>query len=162
VSCVSVVQRGQSGDVCLIASTLCRYDRRKGDLLVLSWARVRRVCRGRDSSAVLMSGGCACSVLFLSLLERYFVTVAVCMIFMFAFMSVVVMLSGFVGMFVVYLVLLNVVCFFSLGVWLCCVSLCSGLDGCCAFCLICDACSLRCSCMGSIFVSSCRCCVFVS
>ena len=28
------------------ASILYRYDRRKGDLFVLSWARVRRVCRG--------------------------------------------------------------------------------------------------------------------
>ena len=31
-----------------------------------------------------------------------------------------------------------------------------------AFCLTCDACSLRCSWSGSISVSSCRCCVFVS
>ena len=40
--------------------------------------------------------------------------------------------------------LLNVVCFLSLGVcgWI--VSLCSGCVGCCAFCLICDACSCKC------------------
>ena len=58
--------------------------------------------------------------------------------------------------------LLNVVCFFSLGVcgWI--VSLCSGCVGCCAFCLICDACSCKCWCIGSTFVSSCRCCVLVS
>ena len=30
------------------------------------------------------------------------------------------------------------------------------------FCLYCDAWSCRCSCMGSIHVSSCRCCMFVS
>ena len=30
-------------DGCVSASTLCRYDLRKGDLFVLSWARVRRV-----------------------------------------------------------------------------------------------------------------------
>ena len=36
-------------------------------------------------------------------------------------------------MFVVYLVLLNMVCFFSPGVCLCIVSLCSGCDGCSAF-----------------------------
>ena len=30
------------------------------------------------------------------------------------------------------------------------------------FCLYCDACSCRCSCMGSVSVSSCRCCMFVS
>ena len=67
---------------------------------------------------MFMSGGCACSVLFLSLLERYLATVAVCMIVMFVLMFVGVMFSGFVWMFVVYLVLLNVVCFLSLGVWL--------------------------------------------
>ena len=162
VSCGCVLQRGHSGDVCLSASTLCRYVRRKGDLFVLSWARVRRMLRGRVSSVGLMSGGCACSVLFLSLFVRYLLTVAVCMVFMFVLMIAVVMLSGFVWMFVVYLVLLKVVCFLSLGVVLCLVSLCSGDAGCCDFCLICDACSLRCSCIGSICVSSCRCCVFVS
>ena len=39
--CVSVLQRGHSGDGCELASTLCKYDLRKGDLFVLSWARVR-------------------------------------------------------------------------------------------------------------------------
>ena len=33
--------------------------------------------------------------------------------------------------------------------------------GCCDFCLICDACSWWCSFVGSMCVSSCRCCVFV-
>ena len=42
------------------------------------------------------------------------------------------------------------------------VCLCSGCDGCCVFCLYCDAWSCRCSCMGSVSVSSCRCCMFVS
>ena len=32
VSCVWVLQRGNSGDVCDLASTLCKYDLRKGDL----------------------------------------------------------------------------------------------------------------------------------
>ena len=40
--------------------------------------------------------------------------------------------------------------------------LCSGCDGCCVFCLYCDAWNRRCSCMGSVNVSSCRCCMFVS
>ena len=31
--------------MCNLASTLCKYDLRKGDLLVLSLARVRRVRR---------------------------------------------------------------------------------------------------------------------
>ena len=30
-------------DGCVLASTLCKYDLRKGDLFVLGWARVRRV-----------------------------------------------------------------------------------------------------------------------
>ena len=37
-----------------------------------------------------------------------------------------------------------------------------GCDGCCVFCLYYEAWSCRCSCMGSVSVSSCRCCVFVS
>ena len=35
-------------------------------------------------------------------------------------------------------------------------------DRCCVFCLYCEAWSCRCSCMGSVSVSSCRCCRFVS
>ena len=35
-------------------------------------------------------------------------------------------------------------------------------DGCCVFCLYCEAWSCRCSCMGSVSVSSCICCMFVS
>ena len=31
VSCVWVLQRGNSGDGCDLASTLCKYDLRKGD-----------------------------------------------------------------------------------------------------------------------------------
>ena len=42
------------------------------------------------------------------------------------------------------------------------VCLCRGCDGCCVFCLYCEAWSCRCSCMGSVSVSSCRCCMFVS
>ena len=34
--------------------------------------------------------------------------------------------------------------------------------GCGVFCLYCEAWSCRCSCMGSVIVSSCRCCMFVS
>ena len=43
---VWVLLRGHSGDGCDLASTLCTYDLRKGDLFVLSWARVRRVRLG--------------------------------------------------------------------------------------------------------------------
>ena len=37
---ICVLQRGHSGDGCGLASTLCKYDLKKGDLFVLSWARV--------------------------------------------------------------------------------------------------------------------------
>ena len=33
MSCVWMLQRGHSGDGCVLASTLCKYDLRKGDLL---------------------------------------------------------------------------------------------------------------------------------
>ena len=46
MSCVWMLQRGHSGDGCDLSSTLCTYDLKKGDLFILSWARVRRVRRG--------------------------------------------------------------------------------------------------------------------
>ena len=33
VTCVGMLQRGHSGDGCVLASTLCKYDLRKGDCL---------------------------------------------------------------------------------------------------------------------------------
>ena len=39
MSCVWMLKRGHSGDGCVLASTFCKYDLRKGDLFVLSWAR---------------------------------------------------------------------------------------------------------------------------
>ena len=44
VVCVEVIEG--SGDGCILASTLRKYDLRKGDLFVLSWARVRQMRRG--------------------------------------------------------------------------------------------------------------------
>ena len=46
VVCVSVMQCGQYGEVSVFALTWCKYDLRKGDLFVLSWTRLRQVCRG--------------------------------------------------------------------------------------------------------------------
>ena len=43
--CLWMLQRGHNGDGCVLASTLCKYDLRKGDLFVLSWAWVQRVMR---------------------------------------------------------------------------------------------------------------------
>ena len=70
VSCVWMLQSGHSGDGCVLASTLCKYDLRKGDLFVLSWARVRRSGRGSLSSELQMCGGGVRSILLLSLVAR--------------------------------------------------------------------------------------------
>ena len=51
MKCVWVLHRGNSGYGCDLASTLCKYDLRKGALFVLSGARVRRVMWGSISSA---------------------------------------------------------------------------------------------------------------
>ena len=89
-----MLQRGHSGDGCVLASTLCKYDLRKGDLFVLGWARVRR---GSISSELLVCGGGVRSILLLPLVARCLETIDVCIWCMFVFMSVVVT----VGMFVV-------------------------------------------------------------
>ena len=84
-----MLQREHSGDGCDLASTLCKYDLRKGDLFVLSWARVRRVRRGSIYSELLMCGGGVCSILLLPLVTRCIDTIDVCIWRMFVFMSVV-------------------------------------------------------------------------
>ena len=69
--CVScVLQREHSGNECILASILCKYTLykytlRKGDLFVLSWARVRRVRRKSISSEMLMCGGGVRSIVLL-------------------------------------------------------------------------------------------------
>ena len=60
VACGCVPQRGQRGEGWRVSSTLCRYDIRMGLLLVLNWARVRRVPLGRESSEGEISGACWC------------------------------------------------------------------------------------------------------
>ena len=95
MSCVWMLQRGHSGDGCVLASTLCKYNLRKGDLFVLSWARVRRVRQGSLSSELLIS------ILLLPLMARCLETIDVCIWRMFVFMSVVVNVWGSMGMFVV-------------------------------------------------------------
>ena len=52
------------------ASTLCKYDLKKGDLFVMNWARGRRVRRGGPSSELLMCGGGVRSILLLPLVAR--------------------------------------------------------------------------------------------
>ena len=61
-----MLQRGHSCVGCDLASTLCKHDLRKGDLFVLSWARVRRVRWGSISSELIMCGGGERSIFFSS------------------------------------------------------------------------------------------------
>ena len=80
---------------------MCKYDLMKGDLFVLSWARVRRVRRGSISSELLMCGGGVRSILLLPLVARCLKIIDVYIWHMFVFMSVVVIVLGSVGMFFV-------------------------------------------------------------
>ena len=83
-----------------LASTLCKYDLRTGDLFVLNWVRLQRVMR-EVSSELLMCGGGVHSILLLPLVARCLETIGVCIWRMFVFIYVVVNVWGSVGMFVV-------------------------------------------------------------
>ena len=73
-----MLQRWHSSDGCDLASTLCKNTLRKGDLFVLSWARVQRVRRGSISSELLMCGGGVRSILLLPFVARCLETIDVC------------------------------------------------------------------------------------
>ena len=96
-----MLQRGHRGDGCDLSSILCKYDLRIGDLFVLSWASVRRVRRGSISSELIMCGGGVRSIILLPLVARCLEAIDVCIWRMFVFMSVVVIVWGSVGIFVV-------------------------------------------------------------
>ena len=70
-----MLQRGHSGDGCDLASTGYKFDLRKGDLFVLSWARVRQ---GSSSSELIMCGGGVRSILLLPLVTLCLDTLDVC------------------------------------------------------------------------------------
>ena len=70
MSCVWMLNRGIVVIGYVLASTLCKYDLRKGDLFVLSWARVRRVRRGSLSPELLMCGRGVCRILLWPLVAR--------------------------------------------------------------------------------------------
>ena len=89
-----MLQRGHTGYGCVLASILCKHNLWKGDLFVLSWARVRRVVRGSISSELLMCGGGVRSILLLPLVARCLDTIDACIWLMFVFMSVVVPVWG--------------------------------------------------------------------
>ena len=67
-----------SGDGYDLASTLSKYDLRKDDLFVLSWARGRRLMRGGISSELLICGGGVRSILLFPLMTRCLETIDVC------------------------------------------------------------------------------------
>ena len=65
-----MLQRGNSGDGCVLASTLCEFTLRKGDLFVLSWENVRQVRRGSIYSELKMCGGGVRSILLVPLVHK--------------------------------------------------------------------------------------------
>ena len=73
-----VLQRGQSDDGCDLPSTFCKYNLKKGDLFVLSWAKMRRVSWGSNSSKLIMCGGGGGSILILHRVARCVETMYVC------------------------------------------------------------------------------------
>ena len=122
-------------------------------LFVLSWARLRQVCLGSISPVVFIDGVGVYIILLFYSFARCFEIMVVCIIVRLMCMSCSVMVYRCMLKFLVYLVLLNVVCFLSPGMGLFIISLC-GCDGCWLFfCLIWDPCSLRCSWSGSSCVS---------
>ena len=96
-----MLQRGHSGDGCDLASTLCKYDLRKGYLFVPDWTRVLRVKRGNIASKRLMCGGGVHRILLLPVVDRCIETIDVYIWPMLVFISVGVTVWGSVGMFAV-------------------------------------------------------------
>ena len=76
--CGCVLHRGQRGEVWCVSSTSCKYDIRMGLLLVRSWARVRRVSLGRESSEGEILGACCCISLVWLRCRRCVCTMLVC------------------------------------------------------------------------------------
>ena len=84
-----MLQRGHISDGCVLTSTLCKYELRKGDLFVLSCVRVRRMRRGSISSELLMCSGGVRGILLLPLVARCLETIDICIWRIFVIMSVV-------------------------------------------------------------------------
>ena len=64
MSCVWMLQRGHSGDGCVLASTSCKYVLRKGSfvLFVCSGLGKGATSEGSFSSELLVCGGGVCAV----------------------------------------------------------------------------------------------------
>ena len=76
MSCVWMLQRGHSGDGCVLASTLCKYDLRKGDLFV-ELGKGATSEAGNLSSNLIMCGGGVRSILLLPPCARCLETIDV-------------------------------------------------------------------------------------
>ena len=59
-------------------TTLCKFDLKKVNLFVLSWARVRRMRRVNISSELIMCGGGVRGISLFPLVARYIETIDVC------------------------------------------------------------------------------------
>ena len=101
MSCSAARHSVHWGVGCVCGSILCRYCVRKGDLFVLSCARVLRMCFGSPSSAVLMSGAWAERTLFCVLFARCCCVMVECMVFIFSLIVSSVVSWGGVSIFVV-------------------------------------------------------------
>ena len=98
------------------------------------------------------------SILLLPLVARCLESIDVCIWRMFVFMSVCNDCVGVCG----NVLLCSIRCKDSVLALKYVVCLCKECDGCCFFCLYCDAWICRCSCMGSMSDSSCNCSTFLS
>ena len=91
-SCMLCVWALHSCDGCDLALTLCRYDIKKGDLFVLSWAIVRRARRGSISTELLMCLVRDCYVLSR---QRLYVGMVLCISLIHSCFCVYVMVMSF-------------------------------------------------------------------
>ena len=101
VVCGRVPQRGQRGEGRRAPSTPCRHDTRMGLLLVLNWARVRRVSPGRESSEGETLGARWCISLSRLRCMRCDCTILVCICVEFTEICCCVTVSGCVSTLVV-------------------------------------------------------------
>ena len=99
--CGCVLYRGQRGEGWCVSSTLCRYAIRMGLLLVRSWARVRRVSLGRESSEWGKSWGRVDVLVCYGFVAGGVCTMLVCICVEFAEICCCVTVSGCVSMLVV-------------------------------------------------------------
>ena len=122
---------------------------------------MRRLRRGSVSSELLICGVGVRNIVLLPLVARCLAPIDVYIWRMFVYMTVVMTVWGIWDGCYVAGVVEDSRCL-NLGVVNYVVCLCRACDGCCVFCLNCEAWSCWCSCMGSVRVSSCRCWMFVS